>query len=381
LDLFDKTKNGLRKMKTNFLMLFGWLVLVGLLSCGQTAKTSGFKVTGEVDKARAKMVYFDKVDFTNQAQNLKETQADEGKFEFSFEEKMEPGIYRVRIDRKNVFLILDGKESQVDLKGDFNTFANQAATISGSPLTEEFNTILADYNTSRDIYNVKEKIRETDPLVGSMVLVNVFGARPEFADMHVDNSKKLNEKYPEAAISKNYGELATNLQKSFARQMASEKIKVGAEAPEIAMPNPDGEIMRLSDLKGKVVLLDFWASWCGPCRKANPSVVKIYEKYKEQGFTVFSVSLDGLDGRSKGRMSEDQIQQRLESSKDKWLEAIEKDQLTWDTHVSTLDKWDTESASAYGVTSIPRTFLIDREGKIAAINPRFNLEDALLKVL
>ncbi len=150
------------------------------------------------------------------------------------------------------------------------------------------------------------------------------------------------------------------------------------------LPSPSGKVYALSDLKGKVVLLDFWASWCGPCRRENPNVVKIYKKYKDQGFTVFSVSLDGLDSRTKARFnSEELIQQQLEISKQRWIKAIEQDGLEWPYHVSDLKKWECAPARLYGVTSIPRTFLIDREGRIAAVNLRGaqQIEQALLMVL
>ncbi len=122
---------------------------------------------------------------------------------------------------------------------------------------------------------------------------------------------------------------------------------IGAVAPEISQKTPDGEVANLSDLRGKVVLIDFWASWCGPCRRENPKVVALYNKYKDQGFEVFGVSLDG--------------------DKKRWLAAIEKDKLTW-THVSDLKKWQSGAAADYGVRSIPTTILIDQEGRILAKN-------------
>jgi thiol-disulfide isomerase/thioredoxin len=138
----------------------------------------------------------------------------------------------------------------------------------------------------------------------------------------------------------------------------------------------------LSDYKGKVVLLDFWASWCGPCRKANPHVVEIYNKYKGKGFDVFSVSLDGLDNRTRQALGDNsQVQMNLDRQKERWIEAIRTDNLLWNGHVSDLLKWDSKAAAMYGVSGIPKTFLVDREGKIAAIDPRFNLEESVTSAL
>ena len=139
-------------------------------------------------------------------------------------------------------------------------------------------------------------------------------------------------------------------------------INIGAIAPEINLKSPDGKLIALSSLKGKVVLLDFWASWCRPCRAENPNVVRLYNKYKDRGFTVYSVSLD--------------------QNKDKWMAAINQDQLTWSNHVSELTGWKSSAGNKYGVSSIPKTFLIDANGKIIAYDLRGNdLEKKLSEIL
>ena len=136
---------------------------------------------------------------------------------------------------------------------------------------------------------------------------------------------------------------------------------VGEMAPDIELADVNGNLKKLSSLKGKVVLLDFWASWCGPCRMENPNVVKAYREFESKGFTVFSVSLD--------------------QNKDKWLGAISKDGLVWEHHVSDLKGWQSAGSALYKVTGIPATFLLDKTGKITAKNLRGKALDDKLKEL
>ena len=161
--------------------------------------------------------------------------------------------------------------------------------------------------------------------------------------------------YPFDYVESAYANLTPEVKASYGGQLLKEKIEklksinVGGIAPDINLASPDGNMIKLSSLRGKYVLLDFWASWCGPCLAEVPNVKAIYDKYKDKGFEIYGVSLDNKE--------------------DAWKDAIEKHGLTW-LHVSSLKGWECPVAKQYNVTGIPKMFLLDPEGRIVAMDLR-----------
>jgi peroxiredoxin len=144
----------------------------------------------------------------------------------------------------------------------------------------------------------------------------------------------------------------------FLSQKTTAQVTVGAIAPEIVLNDADGTEIRLSDYRGKTVLVDFWASWCAPCRKANPKLEVLYQKYKENDFVILGVSLD--------------------TKKASWINAVQKDKITY-PQVNDPALWDSTAAKAYGVEALPSSFLIDKDGIIIAINVSKETIDVLMK--
>ena len=211
----------------------------------------------------------------------------------------------------------------------------------------------AMYNRESDKNSQKLKnllLENKDDIAVLMFLDNF--PREKNAVLHNEVVMALHEKYPDHQLVKEKYAIETS---------PATATSIGAIAPDLAFPDPDGNIRKLSDLRGKVVLLDFWASWCRPCRGENPHVVAMYQKYHDKGFEVFSVSLD--------------------RDKESWKRAIAADGLVWPNHVSDLKYWSSEAARTYGVSSIPSTFLLDQNGRIIAKNLRGEALSNALKQL
>lgn len=196
-----------------------------------------------------------------------------------------------------------------------------------------------------DLYNkvqdkIAELVRQQPASLGVInFLQNQSIDRDKYYNTYLHVAEKLKKEWPNSRHAREFIDMVE----------AMKITAIGQPAPEIALPNPDGEIVKLSSLRGNYVLVDFWAKWCGPCRAENPNIVRVYNKYKDHGFTVFGVSLD--------RNRED------------WLQAIKDDNLTW-THVSDLKYWQSEAARTYNINAIPFSILLDPNGVIIAKNLR-----------
>ena len=246
---------------------------------------------------------------------------------------------------------------KVDLKMD--EIAGQQKTLSES----DFSKIINQTKEEIEVY-ARNKINTSPDNPYNIILGMELFPSSGFETWNIDNLKALET--IAKAFQMKYGDSPASNSVAF----QYEQIAAGYEqyktiengtmpAPDFTLTTPDGKALTLSSLQGKVVLIDFWASWCGPCRKENPNLVKLYEKYKNKGFTILSVSLDDKETA--------------------WKTAIEQDGLVWPNHVSDLKGWQSPMTQVYGFNSIPHTVLVSKDGKILGVGLRGELLEQKIK--
>jgi len=332
-------------------------------------------ISGQIVGVENQTIHFGNQNIGGVSKPLHSFRADkDGKFKFTAEL---PYIdyYFLKFENNQILnLILHGEDS-IKIFGDMKNIL-QLTNFVGSEESEAMNQFLASFGSFKAMEDsLKRQVRvhpekgqeinsffqplaenfyknrnnfiqkySTSPAI--VVTVNAIDQEKEW-DLYQQVVGQLEKSYPTSPTIKNIRQYVDNKNKE---KEAKKFLLPGNQAKEIALPNPEGDTIKLSDLKGKVVLIDFWASWCRPCRMENPNVVNMYNKYGAEGFTVYSVSLD--------------------NNKDRWKQAIEQDGLVWPNHVSDLKKWSSSAAKDYLIKSIPFTVLIDKEGNVVGTNLR-----------
>jgi peroxiredoxin len=381
-------------MKYNRLSLLLVIVITALLSCNAKNNEARYSITGTIQNSENKKLVLQEVPFDGKEMITLDsvTLKKDGKYNFDFISKTE-GLYILAIENDSIHnfsIVFVNDEKNIQINADPGKM--ETYLIKGSKTSESLLAFLKEYK-SKDIgiFETMNKLAELQNANGAGAAIDTLQKERniKIADLNTFTQNAINNAtHPsmiyyllglsmrsmetsqvlalaKAAAEKTKSEALVNFATSLGNQIQSNvkpgAIAIGQPAPEIALADPKGKIITLSSFKGKYVLVDFWASWCGPCRGENPNVVQAYEKFKKKNFTVLGVSLD--------------------ESKEDWEDAIKADNLNWQ-HISDLKKWESTVVSTYKIEGIPYNVLVDPNGIVVATELRGPaLEEALNKFI
>jgi peroxiredoxin len=374
------------------------VLVVSLLASCEEKDGKTFTVSGVLQNAPSKVVYIEESNITTGQRTLKDSSAiaADGKFSISINASKD-AVYNLRLQNdvpQFVTIINDASKINVDV--DFNK-RTEFYSVTGSKASKSIQEYLAKITgMQRDRFTIYFQIDSITRNNGDPALIQDLGIKQQqitneekiytqqtiqqasnsslalfilstYQGMARDPNFRVNgftdqevvglltdvlNRFPERTdIAGIRNSMEADIQRAIAG--APKPIWIGRQAPEISLPDTEGRTVKLSSFRGKYVLVDFWASWCGPCRRENPNVVDAYNQFKNKNFTVLGVSLD------------------RPGQKENWIKAIREDKLTW-THISDLKFWQSEVVPVYQVGSIPFNVLVDPDGKIVAENLRGN---------
>ncbi len=351
-----------------------------LAACGGNSKrNSNFELNGTFSNATAgDVVYLEELAPGAKIAIDSATIDEKGNFSFK-NASPSAGFYRVKATEQNFAMLVLDSTQKITLTGDYKNIGNTykaegsedtkvflefnvlgkeiqqrtdsmqqafqalvGTTKMDSVRMDSLNKVFGDiYNKLIDAYQERFSALVTKNKTSLAVLAGIQQLNPnKYLNLYKEVDVALTAKYPS---SKYLANLKRDIAAFEAQTQKAGKLAIGSALPDFTLTTPEGKALSLSSFKGKVVLIDFWASWCGPCRKENPNVVAMYKKLHAKGFEIYSVSLD--------------------DNQEKWMKAIKADGLIWN-HASDLKGWDNQVAKMFGIDAIPFTILLDKEGKI-----------------